>query len=138
MGHRWPAGRGRAAPCPLRSQGGLRAEDPGLTSQDEVQELEGRPEARVGDAALMGVQGQEGQAAEQGQEAGPHGEAAGHVVAVEHTVELRRVRLVLVAVGQQGGEDDEGEDLWIQEGVPVPESSSASPGTLSSPMVPRL
>lgn len=91
---------------------------PGLTGQDQIQELEGRLEAGAGDAALVGVQGQEGQAAEEGQEAGPHGEAAGHVVAVEHAVELRRARLVLVAVGQQGGEDDEGEDLWCGRGIP--------------------
>ena len=60
----------------------------GLTSQDEVQELEGRLEAGAGDAVLVGVQGQEGQAAEQGQEAGAHGEAARHVVAIEDALEL--------------------------------------------------
>lgn len=87
----------------------------GLTCQDEVQELEGCLEAGAGDAGLVGVQGQEDQAAEEGQEASPHSEAAGHAVAFEDAVELRRVRLVLVAISQQGREDDEGEDLWVWE-----------------------
>lgn len=59
-----------------------------LTSQDEVQELEGRLEAGAADAALVGIQGEEGQAAEESQEAGSYGEAAGHVVAIEDAVEL--------------------------------------------------
>lgn len=88
----------------------------GLTSQDEVQELEGRLEAAAGQEALVGIQGQEGQAAEEGQEAGSHREAAGRAVAVENAVQLRRVGLVLVAVSQQGREDDEGEDLWVRGG----------------------
>lgn len=60
----------------------------GLTGQDEVQELEGRLEAAGGGAALMGVQGEEGQAAEEGQEASSHSEAAARVVAVEDAMEL--------------------------------------------------
>ena len=88
------------------------------TGQDEVQELEGRLEAGAGEADLVGVQGQEGQRAEEGQQAGPHSEAAGCAVAVEDTVQLRVVGLVLVAVGQQGGEHDQGEDLWVQGGFP--------------------
>lgn len=105
----------------------------GLTGQDEVQKLEGRLEAAAGGAALMGVQGEEGQAAEEGQEASSHSEAAARAVAVEDAVELRRVGLVLVAISQQGGEDDEGEDLWVRDGGPQgPEQSSASPQTGSS------
>lgn len=59
-----------------------------LTSQDEVQELEGRLEAGAADAALVGIQGEEGQAAEESQEASSYGEAAGHLVAIEDAVEL--------------------------------------------------
>lgn len=109
-----------------------------LTSQDEVQQLECRLEAGAAATTLVGVQGKEGQAAEEGQEAGSHGEAAGHIVAVQDAVERRRLGLVLVAVGQQGGEDDEGEDLWAQEGVPsrptwssVPTKTAHSPGSPS-------
>lgn len=110
----------------------------GLTSQDEVQELEGHLEAGAGDVGLVGIQGEEGQAAEEGQEASFLSEAAGQVVAVEHTAELRRVRLVLVAISQQGGEDDEGEDLWVWEGEPrALEWSSGSP-KLAHPPGPHL
>lgn len=136
MGHTWrseASGGAKGSVLREQAQGGAGRGSPGLTSQDQVQELEGCLKARTGDAVLVGVQGQEGQAADEGQEAGPHGEAAGHVVAVEHAVELRRVRLVLVAVGQQGGEDDEGEDLWVQEGrFQGLERSSVSPQTHSS------
>lgn len=124
-------GRGAGVPGPGRA-GGC-GQWSRLTGQDEVQELESRPEAGAGDVALVGVQGQEDQAAEQGQEAGPHGEAAGRVVAVEDTAELRRVRLVLVAIGQQGGEDDEGEDLRRREQVPGPRVELSLP---PNPFVP--
>lgn len=117
-----------------RGPQGPRVERGALTSQDEVQQLERRLEAGAAATALVGVQGEEGQAAEEGQEAGSHGEAAGHVVAVQDAVERRRLGLVLVAVGQQGGEDDEGEDLWAQEGVPSrPTWSSATTETAPSP-----
>lgn len=79
----------------------------GLTGQDEVQELDRGLEAGAGDAALVSVQGQEAQTAEEGGEAGAHGEAAGHVIAIKDAVELRRVCLVLEAIGQHGREDDE-------------------------------
>lgn len=106
-----PGGRQCGEPGRAARPGG-----PGLTGQDEVQQLDGCLEAGAGDAALVGVQGQEAQRAEEGGEAGAHGEAAGHVVAVEDAVELRRVRLVLEAVGQHRREDDEREDLWVREG----------------------
>lgn len=82
-----------------------------LTGQDQIQELQGCLDVGVGDAGLAGVQGQEGQAREEGQAAGAHGEAAGHAAAVEHAVQLGGVPAVLVAVGEQRGEDHQGEDL---------------------------
>lgn len=91
-GGRCPGDPGEPGRAGRRSRGSSGRAFPGrgvLTSQDEVQELEGRLEVGAGDAALVGVQDEEGQAAEEGQEAGPHGEAAGRVVAVEDAVELR-------------------------------------------------
>lgn len=69
-----------------------------LTSQDEVQELEGCLKTGACDAALLGVQGEEDQTAEEGQEASSYCEATGHAVAVEDAVELRRLCPVLVTV----------------------------------------
>lgn len=108
------------------------------TGQDEVQELEGRLEASAGEADLVGIHGQEGQGAEEGQEAGSHGKAAGRVVAVEDTVQLRVVGLVLVAIGQQGGKHDQGEDLWVGSGVPEPEWSSCLPKPAPQPSSPSV
>lgn len=85
-----------------------------LTGQHQVQEPEGCFKSGVYDAALMGVEGKEDQAAEEGQESSSYCEATGHLVAVEDTVELRRVSPVLVAISQERRKDDQGEDLWAQ------------------------
>lgn len=69
-----------------------------LTSQNEVQELEGYLKAGAHEAPLIGIYGKEDQAAEKGQEASSYCKATGHVVAVEDTAELRRLCSVLVTI----------------------------------------
>lgn len=69
-----------------------------LTSQNEIQELEGCLKAGAHHAALMGIYGKEDQAAEKGQEASSYCKATGHVVAVEDAAKLRRLCSVLVTI----------------------------------------
>lgn len=69
-----------------------------LTSQNEVQELEGCLKSGAYDAALMGIYSKEDQAAEKGQEASSYCKATGHVAAVQDAEELRRLCSVLVTI----------------------------------------